>query len=114
MKSTATKTVAASAAAVWAVLADHEGMSAWAPGLTATLAKAGSTDRNGLGAVRRITNPLPVPPIVEEVTAFEPNRRLAYRAISGVPLKSYRGEVLLEPTNTGTKITYSISADRRL
>jgi carbon monoxide dehydrogenase subunit G len=48
------------------------------------------------------------PPIREEITAYEPDRRLAYRALSGVPAKDYTGEITLEPTSTGTRLTWSL------
>lgn len=111
---TATATVQRPVEHVWAVLADHEGMSSWGPGLTVTLEKAGSGDRNGLGAVRRISAPGPMPAIVEEVVAFEPGARLGYRAKAGVPFKNYAGEVVLTPAGTGTRIDYSLTLDERV
>jgi hypothetical protein len=57
---------------------------------------------------------LPLPAIVEEVTSFEPGRRLAYRAIAGVPLANYHCDVLLTPRNGGTAISYTVAADQRL
>lgn len=114
MQATVTKTVPASIDRVWQVLSDHEGMTGWAPGLTSTLTTPGAQDRNGLGAVRRISTPLPVPAIVEEIVAFEPERRLEYKALSGVPLKHYSGEVVLTPSGKGTTISYSIRADQRV
>lgn len=111
---TATATVQRPVDHVWAVLADHEGMSSWGPGLTVTLDTAGSSDRNGLGAVRRISAPGPMPAIVEEVVTYEPGTRLGYRAKAGVPFKNYSGEVLLTPVDGGTRIDYSISLDERV
>jgi uncharacterized protein YndB with AHSA1/START domain len=111
---TSTATVSSSVDSVWAVLADHEGMTRWAPGLKVALRAEGATDRNGVGAVRVIDAPGPAPSIVEEVVAFEPGRRLAYRALAGVPLRNYRGEVVLRDLAGRTEITYTISADQRL
>ncbi len=111
---TATATVERPVDHVWSVLADHEGMSTWGPGLTVTLDNPGTTDRNGLGAVRRINAPGPMPAIVEEVVAFEPGSRLGYRATAGVPFKNYGGEVVLTPSGTGTRIEYSITLDERV
>lgn len=110
---TASATVSRPVAHVWSVLADHEGMS-WGPGITVTLEKPGAPERNGLGAVRRISTPGPAPAIVEEVVAFEPGHRLGYRALSGVPFKSYAGEVVLTPAVDGTRIDYSITLDQRV
>ena len=88
-------------------------MSAWAPGLQVSL-KPGSPDPNGVGAVRTINAPGPMPAIVEEITAFEPEARLGYRAIAGVPLKNYGGDVELRAVSGGTEITYSVFADERV
>jgi uncharacterized protein YndB with AHSA1/START domain len=114
MQSTRTAVVPASVQAVWAVVADHEGMSQWGPGLHATLVKRGSDERNGLGAVRKIAPPRPARPIVEEIIGFEQPSRLRYKALSGVPLRNYGGEITLRPVGAGTEITYTISADQRL
>ncbi|HEX4190816.1 MAG TPA: SRPBCC family protein [Marmoricola sp.] len=99
---------------VWAVLVDHEAMSSWGPGLTVTLDKAGSPDRNGLGAVRRISAPGPMPAIVEEVVRFEPETTFGYAARGGVPFKNYGGEVVLTPVAGGTRIDYAITLDERI
>lgn len=111
---TSTATVQRPVDHVWSVLADHEGMTSWGPGLTVTLDQEGGSDRNGVGAVRRISAPGPAPAIVEEIVAFEPGSKLGYRATAGVPFKNYSGEVILTPAGTGTRIDYSITLDERL
>ena len=114
MESTVRTTVSAPIDMVWSVLADHEGLSNWGPGISATLTAPGLPDTNGVGAVRRISTPLPVPAIVEEVTTFEPGRRLGYKAVAGVPLRNYEGEVVLEEAPGGTAISYTVRADQRV
>ena len=114
MQSTATARVSASIDTVWAVLSDHEGMNSWGPGIKVRLEEEGAETRNGVGAVRRISTPLPVPAIVEEITTFEPGECLGYRARAGVPLKDYSGEVRLTPHGSGTEIAYSVSAHGKL
>ncbi|MEB3049444.1 SRPBCC family protein [Mycolicibacter sp. MYC123] len=111
MHATATATVAAPASRVWAVLSDHEGMSSWAPGLKITLIRPGAPEPNGVGAQRRIKAIPGVPPIVEEVIAFEPDQRMSYRGVSGMPFRNYVGDVVLRPSGSGTAITYTVSAD---
>jgi len=113
-QTSATATVKAPIEHVWEVLADHEGMTGWAPGLTVRLDQVGADDRNGVGAVRRIEAPGPAPAIVERVVAFEPSRRLAYEAISGVPFREYGGEVVLSPTHDGTRVSYTLRYEPRL
>jgi carbon monoxide dehydrogenase subunit G len=114
MHATATATVAAPAARVWAVLSDYEGMSAWAPGLQITLARPGSPEPNGVGAQRRIKAMPGMAPLVEEIVAFEPDQRLSYRGVSGIPFRNYVGDVVLRPSGSGTEISYTISADNQL
>ena len=45
----------------------------------------------------------------DQVVELIPNRRYAYVALSGLPIKEYRGQVDLEPTATGTTIRWSSS-----
>ena len=113
MRSTATATVTASPAQVWAVLSDHEGMSKWGP-VKVTLTRHGDFERNGAGAQRTIKALPVVPPIVEEIVDFEPGQRLSYRGVSGIPFRNYVGAVQLNPTDSGTEISYTISADNPL
>lgn len=114
MHATATATVAASAAQVWAVLSDYEGMSSWAPGLKITVIRPGTTEPNGVGAQRRIQAVPGMAPLVEEIIAFEPDQRLSYRGVSGIPFRNYVGNVALRSTGSGTEISYTVSADNRL
>jgi uncharacterized protein YndB with AHSA1/START domain len=110
----ATATLDRPIAKAWAVLSDHVGMSSWGPGLEVELTKTGEPDPNGVGAVRRISTPGPMPAIVEEITAFEPDSFLGYRALSGVPLRDYRGEVKLADHDGKTFVSYTIHADSRI
>lgn len=114
MRATATTVVPVPIETAWEVLADHEGMSGWGPGLIVELTRQGAPERNGLGARRRIATRLPAPAIVEEIVGYEPGRRLSYRAVSGVPLRNYVGDVVLTPEGSGTKIDYSVSVDPRI
>lgn len=113
MRATSVRTVDAPIDRVWQVLSDHEGMTSWAPGLKVELSRPGAAEPNGVGAVRKVGIGFPGP-IVEEIVAFEPGRRLGYKALAGVPLKNYRGEVVLRPAGAGTEIVYNIDADQRL
>jgi carbon monoxide dehydrogenase subunit G len=114
MHVTVKKTVPQSPEHVWSVLADHEGMTQWAPGLKASLTTVGTGDRNGVGAVRRISAPGPMPAIVEKIVKFEPGQHLGYDAVSGIPFRDYRGDVELRPAGSGTEILWSITVDPRL
>lgn len=90
--------------AVFAVLADHEGMSAW-PGLgQVSLIRAG-TPRDGLGAVRRVK----VMGLVldEAIVAWEPPTRLDYRIVAGLPAE-HLGSVRLEARGEACRLSWSI------
>ncbi|MUL47317.1 SRPBCC family protein [Mycobacterium sp. CBMA293] len=110
MQSTATATVARPIDVVWATLTDHEGMANWGPGMSVTIDEPGSPDRNGLGAVRRISAPGPAPAIVEEVVTFDAPNVFGYKARSGVPFPGYSGEVRLTSEGTGTRIDYTLNS----
>lgn len=99
-------------AQVWAELSDHEGMARWTPHWLpvpkVSLEREGTPDRNGVDAVRRLG--LGGPIIRERVTDFQPNQRLAYEALSGVPARNYTGEIVLTPSGTGTRIEWTIDS----
>ena len=73
----------------------------------------GDFERNGVGARRHI-RPLLLPAFVEEVTEFEPQERMSYKAVSGIPFRNYVGRVELRPNGAGTEISYTVSADNRI
>jgi hypothetical protein len=93
---------------VWATVADHHDMANWGPGVSVTMERLGEDDPNGVGAIRDISL-LPGRHIREEITAFEPERRLAYRALSGTPFPDWRGEVEVAEYRGGTAIKWSLS-----
>lgn len=104
---TFTRSVPVPPATVWGVVSDHPGMSRWTPLRRVVMEAGGSPNPNGVGAVRALH--LVGPPIREQVTEFEPERRLGYRALSGLPARDYTGEVVLEPTGSGTRIRWTIT-----
>lgn len=113
MRATSSATVPTSIDEAWKVLADHAGMSKWGP-VKVVVEKPGAPERDGVGAVRRISAPGPAPAIVEEITAYDAPTRLGYKALAGVPFKGYSGEVVLSPAGTGTRIEWTLSAKQRV
>lgn len=103
---TFTHEIPAAPSVVWEIVADHPGMSRWTPIRRVEMEAGGRPDPHGVGAVRALH--LVGPPIREEVTAFEPDRRLAYRMFSGAPVRDYTGEIVLEPTPAGTRMDWTI------
>jgi uncharacterized protein YndB with AHSA1/START domain len=110
MQATSQTTVAAPIEVVWDTLTDHVGMMGWGLGVTVTMDRLGTSEANGVGAVRRIATPGPGPDIVEEVVTYEPPNVMGYKALSGTPFPGYQGEVRLTPAGAGTHINWTISS----
>jgi uncharacterized protein YndB with AHSA1/START domain len=84
---------------VFALLADARSWSRWAPFDESTVEEG-----EGVGELRRFQRGRRT--TRERVTALEPPHRLAYELVSGVPVRDYRAEVTLTPTNGGTEIRW--------
>lgn len=105
----ARRRVPLSAEQIWATLSNHTGMSTWSPGISVTMERGGDDDYNGVGAIRRVAGIGPI--IREEITEFDAPNKLAYRALSGIPLRDYQGVVTIQPRNgvRGSLVTWEIS-----
>src|SRR3954470_1806266 len=110
MQVTSQTTVAVPIDSVWDKLTNHVGMSSWGPGITVTMDKPGTTDPNGVGAVRRISSPGPGSDIVEEVVTFEAPNLFGYKALFRHPLPRLRRRGAAHPAGSGTHISYTISS----
>jgi uncharacterized protein YndB with AHSA1/START domain len=110
MQATSQTTIAAPIEVVWDTLTNHVGMTTWGPGITVAMDRPGTTDANGVGAVRRIATPGPGPDIVEEVVTYEAPNVMGYKALSGTPFPGYAGEVRLTPAGSGTHVNWTISS----
>jgi len=98
--------------AVFARFNDHAGWSAWAGAGKISLAREGTPDRNGVGCVRAFESAMG---LQEEVTEFEPPRRMTYRIVrGGFPITNHRGEVLFEPHARGTRLVWSVDFASRI
>lgn len=90
---------------LWAVLADHEGMSDWIGARVTVVAGPGD---GGVGTVRRVhARGLAID---EEVTYADPPRRMVYRIVRGLPvIRFHRGEILISPWGkTGAELRWDI------
>lgn len=97
----------AKAAAVYALLRDGASWPEWTSIESFRLEHAGERDPEGVGAVRifrkgRVTGR-------DQVAELIPDRRFGYRHLSGLPVRDYRAEVDLEPTEQGTRIRWQVS-----
>lgn len=90
---------------VFAVMTDHARYAAWGPSNRVDVDPQGDPPPNGLGAVRNFrSGPLTTR---EEVVAWEPPVRMAYRLVSGVPVRDYRSEMVLEEDGEHTVLRWS-------
>jgi uncharacterized protein YndB with AHSA1/START domain len=98
--------------AVFARYTDHAGWSQWAGAGKVSLAREGSPDRNGVGAVRAFESAMG---LQEEVIEFDPPRHMAYRVIrGGFPITDHRGDVRFEPHARGTRLVWSVEFASRI
>ena len=100
----ATRKIAAPVSAVWALVDHVETWSTWGPFETAELERTGSTNRGGVGAIRRFRRGTWT--TREEVTVYQPGRRVGYRLLSGIPVRDYTAEVTLEQSGARTRVTW--------
>lgn len=103
---TVRRTIPAPINDVFALLSDHAGYSAFEGIKDARLLEQGKNDPNGLGAVRRID--LGAVWFEEEITAFDPPRRMDYRILrSRPPIEHELGSIRLEETGEGTEVIWT-------
>jgi uncharacterized protein YndB with AHSA1/START domain len=98
--------IAAPPETVFAVLTDHAGYAAFTPLRKAELERRGTEAPDGVGAIRVLHSV--GPPLREEVIAYEPPRRFAYKLLSGAPLRDHVGTVELTPSAAGTHAVYAL------
>lgn len=78
---------------VWDVLTDHAAYRSWTPVPSSRLVTEGSTDPNGVDAVRFLgVGPLGTK---EKVLVSEPPHHLAYTVVAGLPVRDYRADARL-------------------
>ncbi|MBL7498615.1 SRPBCC family protein [Frankia sp. CNm7] len=97
----------APASAVFALLADGAGWSAWAGPFVGRSRwyRTGTPAPGGVGAIREVGR-LPFLSR-EEILEYVPPRRLVYTILSGIPVRDYRATVDLDPLpGGGTRISW--------
>lgn len=91
---------------VFEVLTDHRRYPEITPLRKAELEREGDPAPNGLGAIRVLS--AVGPPMREEVIAYEPPSRFAYKLLSGLPFRDHVGTVELTPLDQGTQVIYAV------
>ncbi len=91
---------------VWDRYTDHAGWTNWAGLGRARLTREGVPAPNGVGCIRAFSR-AGITAVHEEVTSFEPPKRMAYRIVKGGgPIKDHFGEVVFERNAEGTLVTW--------
>jgi hypothetical protein len=96
---------------VWPLLGEARHWRDWSFLTETRLEREGVPAPDGVGAVRRFARY--GVGSREEVVAWDPPTHLAYRILSGFPVRDYRADVVLEAFGTGTRIDWSGSYSPR-
>jgi hypothetical protein len=92
---------------LWPLIGEAARWKEWSFLTKTYLLRAGTPVPDGVGALRRFG----VGPFgsCEEVVEFEPPTHLGYAARKGIPVRSYRADIVLRAEGTGTAITWTAS-----
>ena len=90
---------------VWPLVGEARRWREWSFLSRSGLEREGSPPPDGVGAIRKFTR-FGVGSR-EEVLAWDPPGHLAYRILSGFPVRNYRSDVTLTPDGTGTRIEWA-------
>lgn len=91
-------------ATVYALLADGTTWPTWSGIGSFVLREPGHGEPEGLGALREFRTGRTTS--VERVVATDPGARFSYNLVKGLPLRDYRADVELTPTDGGTSIRW--------
>ena len=89
---------------IWELLADGTTWPTWSPIGKFSLEKEGPGGGESVGAIRAFKTGTVTSR--EELLELSPGKRLRYSAFTGLPLRNHEASVELEPTGTGTTITW--------
>ena len=108
-------TVKATPEAVWALVSDATKYPYWGPWSDGRYEKNGDATPHGVGAVQVLRSAQRYlgryTTSVEQILEVDDGRRLAYTVIRGIPVRNYRGEVILVPAEGGTHIRWTADWD---
>ena len=98
---------------VWDVLTDHAAYRSWTPVVSSRLVTAGTTEPNGVDAVRFLgVGPLGAR---EKVLVHDAPHHLAYTVVAGLPVREYRADArLTEGDGPWTNLEYMGSFQPRV
>lgn len=98
------RTVPAPPPVVFRYLADRTTWPTWSGHDRFELLQPGATERQGVGAIGLLYSGRNV--MREEIVELQPDRRVSYALLEGMPLRDYRADVDLEPAGAGTAVRW--------
>jgi uncharacterized protein YndB with AHSA1/START domain len=105
--------VAAPVERVWDQYTDHVSWTDWAGFGRVRLEREGVPAPNGVGCVRAFSSA--GMSVYEEVVSFDRPRRMTYRIVrGGLPITNHLGEVVFEPRDGHTLVTWRCQFDSRI
>lgn len=114
----AEQTTTARPGVVWELISDATRYPQWGPWSAAGYQRQGDTSPRGPGAVQWLRSArrayLRYPTSIEKILEADEGRRLVYTVIGGIPVRNYRGEVILTPEGEGTRIRWTATWDSTL
>lgn len=108
----AERTASATPAAVWALISDADTYADWGPWDAGGYESGAGDGLRGPGAVRWFRAGRTK--TIEKVLEAEEPKRLVYTVIKGIPVRNYRAEVTLTPTDSGTHVRWAATWDKTL
>ena len=91
---------------IWLAYTDHSRWSEWTSIPKSSIHREGNTEKNGVGAVRKLGPGGPFD-AYEEITVFEANKRMEYKVTKGpLPFIDHQGVVVFTEENGGTRIRW--------
>jgi hypothetical protein len=92
-------------AVVFSLLKDSAGWPRWSMFTSSGLERAGDRDPEGVGAIRTFSTH--ITRTRELVTKLIPDQQLSYELLSGLPFRNYHADVVLTPSDSGTRIDWT-------
>ena len=99
---------------VFNYIAEHENLGGVLGAEVTRLSDGTDGNRNGVGSVRKLNPPGPVPAFEETVTEFVPHEKIVYTVSKGTPLNHHLGTITFTPTDSGTHMEWNIEIGTRL
>ncbi len=96
---------------VWSLLTDPPQMNRWSEARIEALEPGPGGGFGEVGATRRVHAPAPLgmtTVLDEAIVEAEAPNRLVYRVTRGGPIRNHRGEVLIEATEGGSRLTWTV------